>query len=201
VFRIKVEVRGREHLKNKNVSVVVCNHQSVIDIYCGFVFWADMGACACVMKREMLYVPVLGVQAKLAGSIFVDRTNTEQGKKVLKEGCSKYLATNKAKVFMFPEGTRNANNEILPFKKGAFHVAIDSQVPIVPVVISSYSSFYNPKQNMFNPGKVIVTVLPPVETKSFTANDVDSLIEKVRNPMVKVYKEISEELKKTEHSK
>jgi lysophosphatidate acyltransferase len=56
-------------------------------------------------------------------------------------------------IWIFPEGTRNATNKLLPFKKGAFHLAIQAQIPIVPLVVSSYNSFYNKKNKLFTSGK------------------------------------------------
>ena len=73
---------------------------------------------------------------------------------------------------------------LLPFKKGAFHLAVQAQVPIVPVVCANYDNVLNMKKRRFRPGTIDVTILPPISTKGLTAQDVDSLVEKTRKVML-----------------
>lgn len=89
-------------------------------------------------------------------------------------------------VYIFPEGTRSYANSptLLPFKKGAFHLAIQAQVPIVPVVVANYSNILDLKTRTFKAGSIPVSVLQAVETKGLTKDDVDSLVEKVRSSMM-----------------
>lgn len=89
-------------------------------------------------------------------------------------------------VYIFPEGTRSYANTptLLPFKKGAFHLAIQAQVPIVPVVVANYSNILDLKRKTFNAGSIPVSVLQAVETKGLTKDDVDTLVEKVRSSMM-----------------
>ena len=82
---------------------------------------------------------------------------------------------------------------MLPFKKGAFYLAIKSQLPISPIVYSSYH-FLDHKQERFDPGEVIMTVLPPVSTKGMTLEQIPELMEKVRNMMMDVYQSSSAEV-------
>lgn len=77
------------------------------------------------------------------------------------------MRTKKLKVWIFPEGTRNREHGLLPFKKGAFNVAVRAHFPIVPVVISDYSPFYSNPGRYFHPnGHVIVKVMEPVTTEN-----------------------------------
>jgi lysophosphatidate acyltransferase len=73
---------------------------------------------------------------------------------------------------------------LLPFKKGAFHLAVQAQVPIVPVVCANYDNVLNLKKKRFCPRTIDVTILPPISTKGCTAEHVDSLVEKTRNAML-----------------
>lgn len=96
------------------------------------------------------------------------------------------MRSERQSVFIFPEGTRSyaEKPELLPFKKGAFHLAVQAQVPIVPIVCANYSHVLNVKKKRFSPGVVDVSVLPPIPTKGLTAADVDALVKKTRDAML-----------------
>ena len=98
-------------------------------------------------------------------------------------------------VYIFPEGTRSYYDhpDLLSFKKGAFHLAIQAQVPIVPIVAANYSNILNLKKKIFRPGIVPVKVLEPVETKGKEVKDVDALLELVRSRMLEELKVITVE--------
>ena len=104
----------------------------------------------------------------------------------------------KTKLLVFPEGTRNGdkNLSMRPFKKGAFHVALDGEMPIIPVVVSEYN-FLDGKKMFFRPGRAIIRVLPPIQTSDYTKANIEELIEKTRTQMLETLVEISE----TEKSK
>ncbi|ETE63601.1 1-acyl-sn-glycerol-3-phosphate acyltransferase beta [Ophiophagus hannah] len=95
------------------------------------------------------------------------------------------------KIWIYPEGTRNMNGDLLPFKKGAFHLAIQTQVPIIPVVYSSFSSFYNPEKKMFTSGKIKVEIFPPISTKGLTSEDVDDLAKQCYTTMRETFFRLS----------
>lgn len=103
------------------------------------------------------------------------------------------------KLWIFPEGTRSSGEEMLPFKKGAFHLAITSQLPITPIVYSRYY-FLEHKEERFDSGEVIMTVLPPISTVGMTLEQLPELMEKVRNQMMEVYRNTSAEVSRTQIS-
>lgn len=88
---------------------------------------------------------------------------------------------------------------MLPFKKGAFYLAIKSQLPITPIIYSHYH-FLDHKQEKFDPGEVIMTVLPPVSTVGMSLDQIPELMEKVRNMMSEVYRTTSAELSNAQPS-
>jgi lysophosphatidate acyltransferase len=96
------------------------------------------------------------------------------------------MRSQRQNVFIFPEGTRSyaEEPELLPFKKGAFHLAVQAQVPIVPIVVANYSHVLNVRRNFFNPGIIDVSVLPAIPTTGMTAADVDALMKKTRDGML-----------------
>lgn len=85
-------------------------------------------------------------------------------------------------MLFFPEGTRNRNKQMKPFKKGPFHMAIDCQCPIYPVVVSPFFSYDYDNQH-FDSGTCRITVLPPIVTKGLARNDVDKLLKVVEGQM------------------
>jgi len=125
----------------------------------------------------------------LCGTIFVSRgagiakTITDESVRIIKE--------RKVKVMIFPEGTRNKEDTLLPFKKGAFFLAVAAQIPIVPMVVSSYKPFYSHKEKRFERGRVTVSVLPPISTVGLTEKDVSELAINTRDKMVNEFEHIS----------
>lgn len=97
-------------------------------------------------------------------------------------------------VYIFPEGTRSYYDypDLLPFKKGAFHLAVQAQVPIVPIVVANYSNVLNVKKKVFRPGIIPVKVLKPISTKGKTKEDVDSLLNETREKMLVELKRLTE---------
>ena len=98
-------------------------------------------------------------------------------------------------VYIFPEGTRSYYDhpDLLSFKKGAFHLAIQAQVPIVPVVAANYSNVLSFKKKIFRMGIIPAKVLKPIETKGKTKEDVDDLLKLVRDRMLEELKSITAE--------
>ena len=128
----------------------------------------------------------------LSGTIFIDRSNRQSAMKMF-EGAAQEMHTHKQSVFIFPEGTRSyaKTPELMTFKKGAFHLAIKAQVPVVAVVTANYIGVLDVKRRIFRPGVIPVGVLEPVETKGMGPEDVDALVEEVRGRMLKEIVRIS----------
>lgn len=193
VLGITWELRGGEYLAEDRGCVIVANHQSMLDILGMFNIWHVMDKCAPVAKKEVFYVWPFGLGAWLAGVVFIDRLNSSKAHDQLNHA-SKLMKTDKTKLWMFPEGTRNpSRTSLLPFKKGAFRVAITCQVPILPVVYSPYY-FINDKEKFFGPGKMIIQALPEIPTKGLNLDDLDSLMERTRNVMSETFQSLLTEV-------
>jgi lysophosphatidate acyltransferase len=145
-------VRGREHLEKDQACIIVCNHQSSIDILgtcrrsrgpCSavvsgmFDIWPVMDKCTVVAKKELFYAWPFGIAAWLCGLIFIPRMNSDRARALMNQAAEN-IKKDKIKLWVFPEGTRRNTGQIHPFKKGAFHLALSSQLPILPVVFSQY---------------------------------------------------------------
>ncbi|KAJ5986338.1 hypothetical protein N7451_010703 [Penicillium sp. IBT 35674x] len=137
-------------------------------------------------KKSLRNIPFLGWFMWLSRTVFIDRANRETAMKAF-DGAVDEMKTHQQSVFIFPEGTRSYSDEamLLPFKKGAFHLAIRAGVPIVPVVTENYAHIMSPRAWRFDAGTIRIKVLPPIETKNMTAADVDQLTTLTRDSMLK----------------
>ncbi|XP_058803469.1 1-acyl-sn-glycerol-3-phosphate acyltransferase alpha [Phymastichus coffea] len=189
---IRWQIKGREHLEKERACIIVANHQSSLDILGMFDLWPIMDKCTVVAKKEIFYAWPFGLAAWLCGLIFIDRMNSEKARSVINTAVEN-LKENKIKLWIFPEGTRRNTGEIHSFKKGAFHVAINAQLPILPVVYSSYYFMSKPEKRL-DPGRIIITALPPISTKGLDVKDVPDLMEKTRSLMIDVFQSTNQEI-------
>ena len=184
----KVNWENQEHLATAPV-VIVLNHQSGMDMA---VFGKHfVPNCALIAKRSLAWVLFLGWSFLSSVTILIDRKNRISATESLKDGVRR-IREERISVGIFPEGTRNKDvNGMLPFKKGAFHLAIQAQVPLLPIVAQSYKSVGVLERLTLRPGPVRVQVLAPEPTAGLTHADLDVLMERVRTRMLAAYNEIS----------
>lgn len=184
---IKVSIKNEELLK-QTPAVVISNHQSALDILVlGKVFQPGYTVTA---KKALKYVPVLGWVMWGSNTFFLDRSKGDKARATLAKGLDELKQEDRA-LFIFPEGTRSGIKtlDMLPFKKGAFHLAKQAKIPIIPVAISNYSTLFHSKDKVFNRGEILVEVLPPVSTEGIETNEqVTELANKVREDMLKSIK-------------
>ncbi len=174
---VRLDVRGAEHLVAPRPAVYLFNHQSQLDV----IVLAKLlrGGVTAVAKKEAAAIPGFGAMFRLADVAFVDRGNTASAKAALepavrrlREGVSLAIA---------PEGTRSTTPALGPFKKGAFHVAMQAGVPIVPIVIRNAGELMWRGASTIREGVVEVTVLPPVPTDGWRVEDLDDHVAAVRS--------------------
>jgi 1-acyl-sn-glycerol-3-phosphate acyltransferase len=171
----KATLEGAENLPDGPV-VIMANHQSYLDVLALFDQLPYM--LRFVAKKELQYVPFFGWAMKALGHILIDRGNSEQARKSLDQGARQIREG--VTVAIFPEGTRSKDGELLPFKKGGFVLAIKSGVPILPVSISGGEKVL-PRGALFStPGTIKVKVHPPIDTRSYTLENKEELIQRVR---------------------
>lgn len=188
LYGIKLDVKGLENLDVKGPYVIISNHQSSLDLMGMMEILPDR--CVAIAKKELMYAGTVGLVCWLAGIIFIDRQKKTDAKSVMTEAAQTMLKEN-IRLWVFPEGTRNHDGNMLPFKRGAFHLAVQAQVPIIPVVFSSYNDFYNRAEKRFTSGKCIVQILPSMETRGLTTDDVPDLTERARDLLIATWNDIS----------
>ena len=143
------------YLNTVRPAVFIGPHQTELDILMlGAVFPTH---CSVTAKASLKRIPVLGWFMALSGTVFIDRGNSKSARGAM-QGAADEMKRKSQSVWMFPEGTRSYAEEpgLLPFKKGAFHLAVQAGVPIVPVVVANYSDVLFVKKYRFNGGNLRV---------------------------------------------
>ncbi|MDQ1566183.1 MAG: putative phosphoserine phosphatase / 1-acylglycerol-3-phosphate O-acyltransferase [Actinomycetota bacterium] len=177
---VDLRVTGEEHLWSDRPAVFVFNHQSSFDvIVISRLLQRDFTAVA---KAELAHDPRFAPLAALAGVVYVDRGNRSQSRAALAPVVEKLRSG--ISLAMAPEGTRSATPTPGPFKKGAFHIAVQAEVPVVPVVIRNAGDIMWRASLVARPGTVDVAVLGPVPTVGLGPDEVDDLCDRVRQQFV-----------------
>lgn len=212
----EIEDEG-DWLNTTRPAVFLGNHQTELDVlFLGHMF---PKYCSVTAKKSLKYTPFLGwfsmytplyssvfgqfvrlragklmdTTVALSKTVFIERASREQAVAAFAKAAEQ-MHSAKQSVYIFPEGTRSYYDhpDMLQFKKGAFHLAVQAQVPIVPVVVANYSNVLNVKKKTFRPGIIPAKVLKPIPTKGKTKEDVDALLQETRSKMVQTLKEITE---------
>lgn len=174
---IDVEVTGTEHLWSARPCVFVFNHQSKLDVV--LMMKLLRGGFTGVAKAEAARIPGWGQMFALAGVAFVDRGNTAQARDALEPAVRK-VRDEGWSLAMAPEGTRSATPRLGRFKKGAFHIAMQAGVPMVPIVLHDAGAVMWRGAQTLRSGTVHVTVLPPVDTSGWSTRTLTAHVDEVR---------------------
>ena len=154
---VRVDVHGREHLQPGQSYVIVANHLSQFDI---FVLYGYLGVdFRWVMKHELRKMPVIGICCEKLGHIFINRSDTQAAIASLQQARARLA--NGASVLFFPEGTRSRTGQLKPFKKGAFKMAQDLQLPVLPVTLTGTFEILPPGTARLRPGQHAQITLHP----------------------------------------
>lgn len=173
----RVRVRGLENLSEDENYVFISNHRSYLDTATLFAYTGHR--IGLVAKKELLKVPVFGQGMNFVNVIAIDRSNAERARRSMQK--AKEILESGYSFGVFAEGTRAMPNELLPFKKGAFHLALQTGAPIVPVAIKNTDSMMGKKTGVARSGTIEIVLLPPIETKNLSAEkDLMSLLKKTR---------------------
>ncbi|MFK7734095.1 MAG: HAD-IB family hydrolase [Pseudomonadales bacterium] len=161
---VKLEVKNEKYLWEKRPAIFVINHQSILD---GFITPKLVKKDYFMMgKKEARNVPLLGKVLEDAGFILFDRGDREAALAACDEAAERIKQG--YSLCISPEGTRSYNKRLEPFKKGAFHIALQTGVPIVPIVVKNAAELWPRGQQFVRPGTLHIEILKPVSTKNWT---------------------------------
>jgi len=191
LLRIKVKAEGGPLWDQPPGCVIVANHQSNFDLF--VLGQVVPQRTVAIGKKSLGWIPLFGQLFWLGGNVLVDRNNAYQARKALQK--TTRVLQNDTSIWIFPEGTRNAGEQLLAFKKGAFHMAIEAGVPIVPVCVSRYARRLS--LNSWRRRTVIVRSLPPIATAGLTQQDLPALVEQCRVQMQQCIERMEGELGKS----
>jgi len=175
---IELDVTGEENAWAHRPCVFVFNHQSQADVVIlPTLLRRDLAG---VGKKEIGDVPVLGKLMQLGGTVLIDRENSKSAREAMKPLVD-VLQNEGRSVCIAPEGTRSTSTNLGRFKKGAFHLALQAGVPIVPIVIHNAIDVAPRGQYVLRPATVKVTVLPAVDTSQWKATTMNKHVDEVRD--------------------
>jgi len=184
----KVKIIDRKKIKPDGVYVMVCNHQSMLDI---IVLYRLFTHFKWVSKKELFKVPISGWNMSLNRYIAVDRGHKSSHLKMLKQ-CEENLRIGNS-IMIFPEGTRSEDGEIHAFKEGAFKIALKSNVSILPIVLDGTSDLLPKHGFIFKKRNTIkVKILNPIPYATFEHLPPKELSEKIRNLMLEQFQQLKQ---------
>ena len=183
---MKREVIGLENIDPKKAYVMVLNHNSMVDIMSIYnlplVFkW--------VSKKEVYRIPIVGQLLFAHGDIVINRASTKEAMQLVHTRGLEWLKKG-ACVSIFPEGTRSKDGEIHNFKSGAFILAKEAGVPILPIVLDGTNTMVRNGWLMNWRNKITIRVLPPVSAEDVQNRDIKDVMAEVRENMVETLAEI-----------
>jgi 1-acyl-sn-glycerol-3-phosphate acyltransferase len=171
---ICVTVAGKDNIDRKQSYVIVSNHQSQYDI---FVLYGWLGIdFKWVMKQELRKIPGIGIGCEKLGHIFIDRSNHERALASLNAAKSKIV--NGTSVIFFPEGTRSKDGSLAAFKKGAFKMALDLELPILPVTVTGTGKILPPNTVDLFPGKAKIIIHRPLNIDGYNDDNIHALMDR-----------------------
>jgi 1-acyl-sn-glycerol-3-phosphate acyltransferase len=176
VTPMRVVVEGRENIDPRQSYVLVSNHQSQYDI---FMLYGWLGIdFKWVMKQELRKVPGIGVACERLGHIFIDRSNHAAAIATLEAARTKIV--DGTSVIFFPEGTRSTDGRLLRFKRGAFRMAIDLGLPILPLTVTGTRDVLPANTSDLMPGSARLIIHEPISIEGVTVEDCQELSDRVR---------------------
>lgn len=168
VIGVKVIMREPAGHQNPEKCVYIANHQNNYDLVVAGQFVKPNTVT--IGKKSLVWVPFFGIMYWLTGNILIDRSNKSKAHGTISQVVSR-IRERGLSVWMFPEGTRSRGRGLLPFKTGAFHVAVEAGIPIVPICVSN-TTRGKINLNRWNNGYVIFEMLPPIDTTGYSKENV-----------------------------
>ncbi|CAL0315886.1 unnamed protein product [Lupinus luteus] len=171
-----IKIEGAEYSKER--AIYISNHASPIDIF--LIMWLTPKGTVGIAKKEIIWYPLFGQLYVLANHLRIDRSNATAAIESMKEA-ARAVVKNNLSLIIFPEGTRSKTGRLLPFKKGFVHLALQTRLPIVPIVMTGTHLAWRNGSLHVRPAPLAVKYLPPVSTENWKVNKVDDYVKLLHN--------------------
>ena len=173
----KVEIRGLKNIPKNQPICFVSNHQSGLDIplIMGYVY----PAVGFIAKKELRYIPILSSWMNVLHCIFINRKSARESLEAVNKGVE-YIKQG-FPILIFPEGTRSRSNKMAPFKSGSLKLAMRSKAHIIPITVSGSYKLREERKGIITPGRVKITVHPPVDTSALEDEDTKEVAARLWN--------------------
>lgn len=172
----KIKSSGHENLNPNESYVFVANHQGSFDIFLTYGFLNQN--IKWVQKQSLRNIPLVGFASEKAGHVFVDNTNATTRSNTIR--AAKEQITDGVSIMMFPEGSRTRTGKMGRFKRGAYHIAHDLELPIVPLTINGPYDILKKNTINLKPGKLELTIHEPIPTKGVPEEEIPFIIDQTR---------------------
>ncbi len=176
-----VTIKDRHHANPQRPAIYIGNHTSIFDAFTSI--WLTPKGTVGVAKKEIIYYPFYGLAWLLAGHPTVDRSNSERAKASMNK-LSEFVRRYQLSICMWPEGTRARDGRLLPFKKGIIHLAIQTGLPIVPMVTVGATEAWQKSTLSLQKKDISVRFLPAIDTSHFKVETLDQHLEEVRKVII-----------------
>ena len=173
---MKAIVRNRERINANYPAIYISNHTSQLDPLIA-IWICPFGGCG-VAKKQIASVPFFGWTYRLAGHLLIDRSSPEKAIASMKE-LAQLVETLHLGVWIWPEGTRSIDGRLLPLKKGFAHMAIETGLPIVPIVVKNAHKRWPSKTTLLYPGTYEIDILEKVDTSDWKKESLEQHIEEI----------------------
>ncbi|MDD2474725.1 MAG: lysophospholipid acyltransferase family protein [Dysgonamonadaceae bacterium] len=173
----RVKSSGHENLDRNTSYVFIANHQGAFDIFLVYGFLNQN--IKWVQKASLRKVPFAGKASEIAGHVFVDNTSIASRRDTIIKAKKEIVGG--VSMMMFPEGARTKNGKLSPFRRGAYRIAMDMKLPIVPITINGPFDVLKVNTLRLNPGKLELIIHKPISTNNLEHKDLRNLIDQTRD--------------------
>lgn len=174
---VRMDIKGGENFDSKKSYIFLCNHQSIYDVF--VIYGWLYSRFKWIMKQELRKIPFVGAACEAAGHIFINRESAIKSNKSMLQAEQKLK--HGASIVMFPEGHRTRDGKLQQFKRGAFFMACDLHLPIVPITIKGAYRVFPAGSWFICPGTITVTIHKPIDTTELTHDNLHDYSDKVWN--------------------
>ena len=174
----KMKIIGKEHLDPNRPAIYLNNHSSNLDPLIAMSI-CPVGGCG-ISKRTLALIPFFGQIYWLSGHLLIDRRNRQKAIASMQQ-VTKIVHKNALSLWIWPEGTRSRDGRLTPFKKGFVHLALETKLPIVPIISHNAHKRWPARSIEMFPGDLNIEVLEPIDTTSWTRENLDTHLKEIQN--------------------